>query len=783
MRRLRGVFLRLTLLVLLGAAAVLGGVSTYGYLVSRNILLEKVEESARNQALATVNRIESVLSTLQKVPWSAAYALENAPLTPAEIRRLSRRLLADTPEVFGTAVAFEPYSFDPKQLYYSPYFYRHGDEIRETMLGGANYRYFYQDWYQLPRELGKPVWTEPYFDEGGGNILMTTFSVPFFREEHGERRFAGVVTVDVSLEWLRRMISEVRVLETGFAFLVSGSGVYVTHPDMSLVLNETIFTQAESVDDRQIREIGRDMLRGGTRFVEVTEPSTGRHGFLFYAPLPSNGWSLGVFYPRDELLADVRRMTLVTGGIGLAGFLVLAGLAAAIGRSIARPLRRLSVAAGEIAAGRLDAALPEVKSDDEVRDLTLAFGHMTASLKDYIRDLTSTTAAKERIESELRIAHDIQMGILPKIFPPFPDHSQFDLYASIVPAREVGGDFYDFSLLCDERFCFLIGDVSGKGVPAAFFMAVAKTLLKAVAGQGLEPGELLAKVNEDLAAENDSCMFVTVFCAILDLASGQVSWASAGHNPPVLLRTGEPPAFLPTHREPVAGAMPGMTYTTERFVMAPGDSLFLYTDGVTEAMNAGGELFGEERLTDGLQALPAEVTAREMIDSVGQGIAAFTGGAEQSDDITMLALRFLGETGAASATRSLRLPARLESLEPLRLFVDAEAAKVLDPALLPKVELALEEALVNVFGYAYPAGAGDVEVACPLPGEPGVFALSIMDWGGPYDPLSQTAAPDLTAGLDERSLGGLGVFFIKTVTSHARYERRDGANVLVLGFG
>jgi sigma-B regulation protein RsbU (phosphoserine phosphatase) len=783
MRRLRGVFLRLTLLVLLGAAAVLGGVSAYGYMVSRNMLLDKVEENARNQAQATVNRIESVLAGLQKVPWSAAYALENGPVSAEEIRKLCRRLLTDTPEVYGTAVAFEPYSFDSKQLYYSPYLYRHGGEIRETMLGGANYRYFYQDWYLLPHELGKPVWTEPYFDEGGGNILMTTYAVPFYREDHGERRFAGVVTVDVSLEWLRRIISEVRVLQTGFAFLVSGSGVYVSHPDMRLVLNETIFTQAEMAGDQQIREIGRDMIRGGTRFVAVTAPSTGREGFLFYAPLPSNGWSLGVFYPRDELLADVNRMTLVAGGMGLLGFLALAAMAAAIGRSIARPLRRLSVAAGEIAAGRLDAALPEVQSDDEVRDLTLAFGHMTASLKDYIRNLTSTTAAKERIESELRIAHDIQMGILPKTFPPFPDHPQFDLYASIVPAREVGGDFYDFSLLAGERFCFVVGDVSGKGVPAAFFMAVAKTLLKAVAAQGLEPGELLARVNEDLSTENDSCMFVTVFCGILDIAGGEVAWASAGHNPPVLARAGAAPEYLPTHREPVAGAMPGLAYTTERFTMAPGDTLFLYTDGVTEAMNAEGGLFGEDRLLERLASLPAGNTAREMIEAVGAAIGAFTGGAEQSDDITMLALRFQGQGGVATPTRSLRLPARLESLEPLRLFVDAEAARILDPALLPKVELALEEALVNVFGYAYPDGAGDVEVACPLPGEPGAFALSITDWGGPYDPLTQTAAPDLDAGLDERSPGGLGVFFIKTVASHARYERRDGVNVLILSFG
>ncbi|HMM39112.1 MAG TPA: SpoIIE family protein phosphatase [Desulfovibrio sp.] len=782
--RLGGIAPRLALLVLLGAAAVLGGVSAYTYKVCRDIILDKVEENARNQAQATVNRIESVLSTLQKVPWSTAYALENAPLSKPEILRLGRRILADTPEVYATAVAFEPYGFDGKSLYYAPYLYRDGADIRETMLGGDSYRYFYQDWYQLPRELLRPVWTEPYFDEGGGNILMTTYSVPFWREADGERRFTGVVTVDVSLEWLRRIVSEVRVLETGYAFMVSQSGVYVTHPDMSLVLNETIFTLAEERHDSELRAVGRDMIRGGSRFVEAVSPTSGRAGFLFYAPLPSSGWSLGVFYPRDELLTDVRRMTAITTGLGVAGFLALAALAGIIAGSITRPLRRLSQATGEIAAGNLDAVLPEVKRDDEVRDLTRAFGHMTASLKDYIRDLTSTTAAKERIESELRIAHDIQMGILPKIFPPFPQHTQFDIFAGIVPAREVGGDLYDFFLLGEDRFCFLVGDVSGKGVPAAFFMAVAKTLMKAVADQVHTPGEILSKVNDDLAEENDSCMFVTIFCAVLNFRTGEVEWASAGHNPPVFVRAGGETGWLPVLREPVAGAMPGVRYTTERFVMNPGDTLFVYTDGVTEAMNGAEELYGEDRLLQTLAGLPGR-PAREVIDAVGVSVAAFTGGAEQSDDITMLALRFQGGEvrDLTGGTQALRLPAVMESLEPLRVFVIERAAGHLPPEALSKVELALEEALVNIFHYAYPGGQGEVEVACPLSGEPGAFALSITDWGGVYDPLSEAAVPDLTAGLDEREPGGLGVFFIKTVTSHARYERRGEANVLVLAFG
>jgi len=222
-------------------------------------------------------------------------------------------------------------------------------------------------------------------------------------------------------------------------------------------------------------------VRGGTRYVPVKSHHTGKEGFLVYAPLPSTGWSLGVFYPRDELLASVNRLALVTAALGGGGFLALALLVAFIARGITLPLRRLTNAAREVAGGNLDAPLPELGAKDEVRELAESFGNMQTSLRDYIRDLTQATASRERMESELRIAHDIQMGILPKIFPPFPDRSEIDLFASLVPAREVGGDFYDFFPCGEDQFCFLIGDVSGKGVPAAFYMAVAKTLIKAVA--------------------------------------------------------------------------------------------------------------------------------------------------------------------------------------------------------------------------------------------------------------------------------------------------------------
>ncbi|MDQ7836115.1 MAG: SpoIIE family protein phosphatase [Humidesulfovibrio sp.] len=659
----RGIAFRLSALVLTAVGVIFVAMSVATYHLAREALLKNAEQNARTQAQALVQRIEARLAPISRVPLALGYELSDGLLDDAGILRRQRQMLLDNPEIFGTAAAFEPFGRHPGQEYFAPYTFRAPLGITHTQLGSAAYRYHAMDWYQIPRELKEIVWSEPYYDEGGGNTLMSTCSVPFYKGQGEERRVAGVVTADVSLDWLKRLVASVNVLDTGYAWLITRNGTYVTHPAQGVAFNESIFSRAEEHNDPELRRIGQDMIRGGSKLVESTSLHTGKPGFLVYAPLPSIGWSLGVFSPRDELLADVNRLALVSAGLGGGGFLIIALLTAAIARGITGPLRRLRGAAREVAGGHLDAALPEVTSRDEVHDLAMAFGNMQRSLKEHIRDLTAATATRERIQSELRIASEIQLGILPKTFPPLPGHTEFDLYASLTPAREVGGDFYDFFPCGHDGFCFLIGDVSGKGVPAAFYMAVSRTLLKAVAesvaGAGRrrgadpngaagaqrrslpDPGRILARANNGLAEDNESCMFVTVFCAVLDYTTGEVHYASAGHNPPVLLRAGAAPEYLPTHGDPVAGAMPGVEFTTDSLVLNPGDALVLYTDGVTEAMNPALELYGEERLTARLAAFEAG-DARTICEDLAKDVHAFADGAEQSDDITMLVLRYNG---------------------------------------------------------------------------------------------------------------------------------------------
>jgi sigma-B regulation protein RsbU (phosphoserine phosphatase) len=313
-----------------------------------------------------------------------------------------------------------------------------------------------------------------------------------------------------------------------------------------------------------------------------------------------------------------------------------------IARSITRPLRSLSDAAGEIATGNLHVDLPVIRGGDEVARLSGSFDHMRASLEQYIRDLTETTAAKERIESELKIAHDIQMGILHKIFPPFPDRHEFDIYATLVPAKEVGGDLYDFFFMDEDHLCFTVGDVSGKGVPASLFMAITNTLIKTKATRGLSPEDVLSRVNEDLAMDNPSVMFVTLFLGILNIRTGELAYANGGHNPPYLLRAGGEVVPLEMTGGVALGVVENFAFRSRHVTLEPGDALFLYTDGVTEAMNARDELYGEERLVPELERL-REAPMKELIDGVTASIQAFVQDAPQTDDITMMRLIYKGQ--------------------------------------------------------------------------------------------------------------------------------------------
>lgn len=620
----------------------------YVYFSSRATLEQEVREASRNLALSLVNRVETQLTAVQGAAAGVATALDSVALDEPALLRLLRATLERNPGLQGLGAAFESGAFEAGQRLYAPQYYREDGEIRfarrERVDGPVPYPI--RDWYQIPRQMDRTEWSEPYFEQGVGSMLMSTCAVPFHGPDGAVR---GVVAADVSLEGLTELVGDVRILETGYAALLSRNGAVLAHPIEQAIMNETFFSIAEARGDPALRALGREMVRGGSGFVHYRS-LLGVESYMYYAPVSTSGWTLAVVFPEAELMAGVHRLTLSMAGIGLAGVLAAMLAVALVTRRMLQPLGTLAGATRQIAAGQFDLPLPAARGRDEISRLSGDFEAMRRSLKDYVRDLRETTAAKERIESELKVAHGIQASLLPRIFPPFPGRPEFDILAAMTPAKEVGGDFYDFFLVDEHHLCFLIADVSGKGVPAALYMMVAKTLLKTEGQRLREPGQLLGSVNAILAQDNDGCMFATVFCGMLDIRSGELAYASAAHNPPLVISE-RGVHYLAVEPALMLGPMEGVHYSTERLWLAPGETLFMYTDGVTEAQNVSRALFGEARLQKTLGECAPDWPLERIFEAVSGEVARHVDGAAQSDDITLLAVRLNrpGADGTASA--------------------------------------------------------------------------------------------------------------------------------------
>jgi sigma-B regulation protein RsbU (phosphoserine phosphatase) len=641
MLRKNSIVIKLVLVITLCSTLIFAVTLGYNYYRSRVILEQELENNARNLSMSLVYRVETELAAVAKVTEGVANSLETGSFSEQELLSLIRTTVEKNPEIYGSTVAFEPYAFSAASRLYAPYFYREKGKIAFSRLENS-YQYvpyLYWDWYQIPRELGKLEWSEPYFDEGAGNILMSKCSVPFYGKSGTTKKLKGIVTADISLDSLTKLVSSVKVLKTGYAALLSRNGMLLAHPLKDAVMNETFFSIAEARNDPSLRKLGKKMVRGESGFTHY-KSLVGFSSWMYYAPIRSTGWTLAIVFPETELLENVRHLSMIMAAMGFAGLLLLIAAVVYIASTITKPLRSLAAATDEIASGNFNAELPTVRSKDEVGVLAHDFHVMMESLKEYIKNLTETTAAKERIQSELKMATDIQASLLPRLFPAFPNRPEFDIYASMDPAKEVGGDFYDFFFIDDTHLCFLIADVSGKGVPAALYMMVAKTLLKSEGQRLGEPDQILSCVNNILAVDNDSCMFATVFCAILNTETGDVRFANAGHNPPLILDS-QGTRYLALKPGFVLGPMPDTVYEAERITMQPGDTLFLYTDGVTEAQNREEELYGEPRLRDALQRAPKDDVA-EMIHCIRAEVTRHANGAPQSDDVTMVAIKYRG---------------------------------------------------------------------------------------------------------------------------------------------
>ncbi len=571
------------LLLVVVAIFTLEATSITQYLFSSRGMKKEATLRAQSQLEATEVKIMDVVNQAEAAVRNSVWIAQWCLNVPDSLVRVTQRIVADNPVVKGSTVALVP-GYSKKYPLFSPYTTMTPEgEMKSLSLATEEYDYPSQEWFTKPLEKDCGYWSEPYFDEGGGNILMVTYSLPI---KDVEGRTAAVLTADISLDWLTELVGNIHVYPTAFSMVISRTGQLLVCPAETLVMRQTVNELAGRMEDSVgVRALNQAMLSGESGSMAIRTKGMVQH--VFFAPVSRTGWSLSIVIPDKEIFGNLQQIGRYVLLLQILGILMMILI-----------LRYVFL--NQIKYNRLN-------------------------------------ERKEKMQSELHIAHNIQMSMIPKIFPAFPDRKDLDMAAILVPAKEVGGDLYDF-FIREERLYFCVGDVSGKGVPASLVMAVTRSLFRTLAGREKSPAKIVTQMNESMSDMNESNMFVTLFLGALDMKTGRLDYCNAGHNAPLTLTDKIAP--LPVKPNLPLGILQDFEYQEQSTSLVPDDALFLYTDGVTEAENIHHELFGEKRMEE---VLHERRTAQEHLEAINAAVAAFVGEAPQSDDITVLFIHYLGK--------------------------------------------------------------------------------------------------------------------------------------------
>lgn len=715
---------RSSLALLVTAAVLIQVTGAVEFIFARNAIRKEVQQRARTEiklrSMEIQNVILSVETAINNMQWVIDWSIYN----PDSIYSTMELIIRNNPVITGCAMAFEPGYFPEQGHWYEPFVGRENGlsgKVVRRQIGSEEHDYFKATWYQEGLTTTGGRWSEPYIDNAGSKMMVSSYTMPI-HDPSG--RVVGVFCSDVSLEWLTDLFGH---QGSAFTFLASRTGRLLACPDKSMVMNTTIQEVAEQFNDTMIDIVNSNMVSGDSGEA-VVHDNNGDKSYIYYSPVEGNtGWSMAIVFPHKDVYSGLYKV-----GNHLFIFMILG--------------------------------------------LLLMMFIMWRSIRGYMR-LQAATADKERMGSELRIASGIQMGMLPKTFPPYPKLEEVSMFGSLVPAKEVGGDLYDFHVNNDKLF-FCIGDVSGKGVPAALVMAVTRSLFRSVSSHENDPSKIMTTMNNAMSEMNESSMFVTLFIGVLNLRNGQLNYSNAGHNPSVTIK--DKAEMLPVDANIPLGLIPNWTYTNQQSSLQPGDTIFLYTDGLTEAENASHQLFGEERMMEILSKTTHN--PHDIINTMTDAIHKFVGDAEQSDDLTMLAIepnQFLGDEKLPDNCEDITLPNDVKAVPQLASFIEEVAEKHgADLSTVMNINLALEEAVVNVMNYAYPKGtSGEINVNASF--NEGTLVFTLSDAGTPFDP-TQSKEPDLSLEAEDRPIGGLGIHLIRQLMDSIEYRRENGRNILTL---
>ena len=639
------------------------------------------EASLYKSALTTANaNVARVLSEVSVGTGNRVDEIEKTLDQPDKLADIMSEVVAQNPAIRSCGISFVDGYYPQKGHWFCPYAVRDDDgTVKQHIIGNASHDYLKAEWFTEALEADSSYWSKPFFDSTDSITPLVSYMIPI-HDKQGKT--VAILGADLSLNWIGERMQNRLMMEGDSVnislgndedddkndgslfslewrnlttkFIIDHDGTFLVHDDKDYIIKKNYFERAKETPDSTDDHVGHQMVAGrsGAYFNEtglLVKPfryfdSDFWSVYMFYEPVENTNWSIASVVRRINIDSIAIAMALAMLVMIAIALLVTRIVGKIIVRRIAKPLRKLAESANEVAKGNFSAPLPKIKHNDEIKLLRDSFEGMQHSLTTYIDELKETTASKAAIENELKVAHDIQMSMLPKTFPPYPERDDVDIFGKLTPAKDVGGDLFDFYIR-DEKLFFCIGDVSGKGVPASLVMAMTRSLFRNISLHVSEPNVIVKALNAAVADGNETNMFVTLFLGVLDLHTGVLQYCNAGHNSPLLIggdvRTLDCDSNIPI------GVMNDWAFTRQEIQMESQSTIFLYTDGLNEAEDTMHAQFGEDRILRVLETQVAQGTIQPetIVTQMNEAVHRFVDNAEQSDDLTMLVIKYTKNNG------------------------------------------------------------------------------------------------------------------------------------------
>ena len=702
-------------------------ISAAQYYYTHNLLEDELDARAESELSIKAVLIKGILNMGEKTLKEHLWDIKRNISKPDSLFPAIERTIEHSPYVKGFCLAFVPNYYPEKGRLFEPYVFKEGDNnVIKRSVGDSGHDYTQHPAFQRMMIERAPFWSDPYEYKTESSVTsLTTFSYPLFDSNNN---LIAVCGLDLSLEQVGDTLNYRHIYPSSFNLLLTQSGEIISRPSANHVKFHDIEQVVELINDSTVERC--ESKSGRSKFILFRSKNNNDKGVIYFANMKGKPhWQIVVVNYEREIYHDLYWMRVNL-------FILLLLAVALLGYIIHK----------------------YVQKEHELHD---------ANIK------------QERIDNELRIAQNIQMDMLPKVFPPYPERNDIQIFGSLVPAKEVGGDIFDF-FLRDEKLFFCIGDVSGKGIPSAIVMSGMHSHFRMASVHEKNPARIMQNLNIFSCEGNESNIFVTFFVGVLDLPSGRLRYCNAGHDVPFVISASDEQQVnpLPLVANLPVGLFDDFKYEMQEIYFTKETTLFLYTDGLTEAKNKAHEQFGINRVEESLHGC-VNVSPEEMIQKMNKRVHLFMEDEEQSDDLTMLSIKYIPKLDEFDNEEEITLKNDVRNVKELNVFVKSITDKLdIDTSQARNIKLAVEEAVVNVMDYAYPMGTeGDITVRVMYDEKKLKFV--IIDAGIAFDP-TEAAKADITLSVEDRPIGGLGLLLVREMMDSMNYERIGNKNHLTL---